>query len=211
MMYRGIDIIVENKFIQTKGIRGENVKEIRIPLIQRTKEEYTSALTYLIDYVLDAKPIISVDQTIGYCSWILKFADYDKESYLMQGADINGEGYETGIDYAIKVVSDQRKECDLLNQPCVFPTFNQNIVISRGVYEGLPVDAVRYPSPLQMSGWWITTDLYDDNTNSLMNVHYYHVAFKRPDVLRFLALPDGHRFSMDEKSYDVWFDQEVLK
>jgi hypothetical protein len=79
------------------------------------------------------------------------------------------------------------------------------IVISKGVLEGDPIDAVRYKSPTHMTGWWITTDLYDGDIKSLQTMHYYHLAFKRPDILRYLALPYGYRFNLDNK-VDIWFD-----
>ena len=85
------------------------------------------------------------------------------------------------------------------------------IVISKGVYEGLAIDAVRYPSPEHMSGWWLTTDLYDDNVESLMAVHYHHVAFKRPELIKYIALPYGYRFNTSGEEHDVWFDENAIK
>jgi len=108
-------------------------------------------------------------------------------------------------------VNEQESACNKYGVSPTFPTFNQNIVISKGVYEGLGIEAVRYPSPNHMSGWWLTTELYDNNVDSLMNVHYYHVAFKRPDILRYLALPNGYRFYINNEENEIWFDKKALE
>ena len=83
-------------------------------------------------------------------------------------------------------------------------------ILSEGVYEGLDVDAVRYPSPAHMTGWWLTTELYDDNSQSLMNEHCFHLAFKRPELLKYLAFPFGYRFYFSHKKAEIWFDENVL-
>ena len=66
------------------------------------------------------------------------------------------------------------------------------------------VQGVRYPSPPHMSGWWITTDLYDDDITSLKTVHACHVTAVRPEQARYLALPPGWRF--DTARDNIGFD-----
>lgn len=84
------------------------------------------------------------------------------------------------------------------------------IVISAGVAEGDPVQAVRYPSPAHMSGWWITTDRYDGDVQSLTQVHAPHVAADRPDLSPLLALPCGYRFDQASGG-DAWLDERVVQ
>ena len=87
---------------------------------------------------------------------------------------------------------------------------DQLIVISKGIYEGkTPVEGVRYPSPNHMTGWWLTTDEYDGNTESLQTVHSYHVCEKRPDLAIYLALPFGFRFNLGGTEEYVWYDEDV--
>ncbi|QEC80457.1 hypothetical protein FSB76_10130 [Mucilaginibacter ginsenosidivorax] len=106
------------------------------------------------------------------------------------------------------VVSEQIKECQDQNSIPIFPLFNQMIVISEGVLEGDFVDAVRYPSPQHMTGWWLTTNLYNNDIKTLKTIHYHHLAFKRPDLIKYLALPFGFRFLSENKM--IWFDEGVL-
>lgn len=96
------------------------------------------------------------------------------------------------------------ERCDSL-----FSYFLQKLAISKGVYEGMNCEGVRYPSPDHMTGWFITTNLYNGNIDSLMVVHYYHSVFKRPDLLTYLALPHGFRFLKDASNSEAWFDEKV--
>ena len=72
----------------------------------------------------------------------------------------------------------------------------------------MPVQGVRYPSPDPMSGWWITTDQYDGDINSLKREHTSHVTAARPDLAKYLALPTGFRFDLSGRE-DVWLDEKV--
>lgn len=40
-----------------------------------------------------------------------------------------------------------------------------------------------------------------------MTVHYYHVAFKRPDILKYLAIPFGYRFLMENGTVEIMKDE----
>ena len=86
----------------------------------------------------------------------------------------------------------------------------QLVTISKGIYEGVsPVEGVRYPSPEHMSGWWLTTDEYNGNINSLVTVHFQHIIEKRPELALYMALPIGYRFNLGGETEHVWCDQEV--
>lgn len=211
MVYRGITINKDSNYIITQGLSQVMGKEFKISTQRWTSEDYLRVIKYLIDYVLDYQPIIKGEQTISYHSWLLKFKQVTNLYYEIWEANSEGNGFTKGVDYSIKVIKEQENLCKQYGVSPIFPTFNQNIVISKGVYEGLGVDAVRYPSPEYMTGWWITTELYDDNIDSLMNVHYFHVAFKRPDLIKYLALPYGFRFYITEQEKEIWFDKEVLE
>ena len=87
---------------------------------------------------------------------------------------------------------------------------NQLVAISSGIYEGtVPLEGVRYPSPEHMSGWYLTTDDYDGNIDSLITVHFSHIVETRPEIALYMALPCGYRFSLGGEEEHVWFDLEV--
>jgi hypothetical protein len=206
--YKDILIKKEEGCFITNGLLRVINNEIKLIVKKQSEEDYLDLLYYLIDYVLQKSPIILTGQAIAYHSWLLQFVE-SNSYFLINEAEVNGEGFCEGVDYSICVLNDQKEECNLHDVSPVFPTFSQNIVISKGVYEGLAVDGVRYSSPSHMTGWWLTTDLYDSNVDSMINVHYFHVAFKRPDLLRYLALPTGYRFFLSEEEHAVWFDDKV--
>lgn len=208
MFHKGIAILQANNQFLTNGLAPYIDKEISITMGASNKEEYVKVLGYIIDYIVASKPVIKADQTLGYHSWILKFVANDHETFVIHEGDKKGQGFIQGVETAIRVVADQEKECEKFGVACIFPTFSQMLVISKGVYEGYPVEGVRYPSPVNMCGWWLSTDLYDGNIKSLMTEHYYHLAFKRPEVLKYLALPFGYRFNLDPNGeVDVWYDE----
>lgn len=86
----------------------------------------------------------------------------------------------------------------------------QLVAISKGVLEGRrPVEGVRYPSPKHMSGWWLTTDEYDGDIDSIVTVHFEHIIEARPDLAIYMALPHGYRFDLGGDPEHVWFDEDV--
>ena len=88
----------------------------------------------------------------------------------------------------------------------------QLVVISDGIYEGVvPVEGVRYPSPDHMSGWWLTTNQYDGNTESLRTVHFEHIVEYRPELAIYMGLPFGYRIFLGAAEENVWFDEAVAK
>ncbi|WP_420850853.1 immunity protein Imm33 domain-containing protein [Paenibacillus aceris] len=46
---------------------------------------------------------------------------------------------------------------------------------------------------------------------SLMTVHYHHVAFIRPELIKYFALPYGYRCNITGTEQDVWFDENAIK
>ncbi len=39
-------------------------------------------------------------------------------------------------------------------------------------------------------------------------VHFYHIAFARPDILKYLAMPFGYRFLMKGGKVEIRQDDE---
>ncbi|KFF17459.1 hypothetical protein IW22_20890 [Chryseobacterium sp. JM1] len=109
----------------------------------------------------------------------------------------------------MSVVRQQGEICWQQNLIPLFPNFNQSVVISDGVYEGKDIEGIRYASPQDESGWYLITDDYNEDIKSLKMVHFYHVAFARPDILKYLALPFGYRFLMKGGKFEINKDEEV--
>ncbi|AZB19727.1 hypothetical protein EG352_19090 [Chryseobacterium indologenes] len=204
IIYKGIRInVVDNLYVETKELDSYINKEIRTTIGINQIENYIDVIKYIIDYIVDSKSIISENQNIGYYSWLLQFRLIEDNYYELYEADVDGSGFNKGCDTAISIIRNQSEICAHYGLPTQFPNFNQMVVISKGVYEGKDIEAIRYESPENMSGWWLITDDYDDNIESLMTVHYHHVAFTRADILGYLAIPFGYRFLMENKKISV--------
>src|SRR5690606_11887385 len=83
------------------------------------------------------------------------------------------------------------------------------IACSDGVLESrLPVDGARYRYSGKMSGWFLSTNLYDGTAKTAKVHHAYHVTAARPDLAKYLALPPGYRFDLGAGGR-IWFDPEL--
>lgn len=203
IIYKKIKILLDNNCYYTENLKEYIDKEIKIKIGKFEEKEYIDILKYFIDYALNENPQILDLQTISYYSWLLQFIDNKQGYYDLYEVTEDGEGFREGCDTAILIIGKQSKVCLKYKEITNFPNFGQNIVISKGVYEGKDIEGIRYESPKHMCGWWLITDDYDDNVNSLMNVNYYKIAFKRPDILEYLALPFGYRFFMESEKVTV--------
>lgn len=207
MTYKGIQIhLVDNLYVETKELDSYISKEIRITIGKNQPENYVKVIKYLIDYIIDSKPIISENQNIGYYSWLLQFRMDEENYYDLYELNFDGSDFNRGCDTAISVVSEQSETCWQHNLVPLFPNFNQSVVISDGVYEGKDIEGIRYDSPQNESGWYLITDDYNEDIKTLKVVHFYHVAFARPDILKYLALPFGYRFLM--KNNNIIFSKD---
>ncbi|WP_431612372.1 immunity protein Imm33 domain-containing protein [Chryseobacterium sp. 'Rf worker isolate 10'] len=213
ILYKEIEVNVnDNIYVETKGLNSYISKEIRVIIGNNQPENYIEVIKYIIDYIIDyivdSKPIISENQNIGYYSWLLQFRLDEENYYEVYEANSDGSDFNKGCDTAISVVREQSEICWQQNLIPLFPNFNQSVVISDGVYEGKDIEGIRYDSPHDESGWYLITDDYDDNIKSLKMVHFYHVAFARPDILKYLAIPFGYRFIMKEGNIEIHQDEE---
>ncbi|SFN92496.1 hypothetical protein SAMN05421594_4738 [Chryseobacterium oleae] len=206
--YKKIEISSNNIYVETKGLNSYLDKEIRVTIGNNQPENYIDVIKYIIDYIVDSKPIISENQNIGYYSWLLQIRLDENKYYDLYEANSEGSGFNKGCDTAISVVRNQSELCSHYGLAPQSPNFSQMIVISDGVYEGKDIEGIRYESPEHMSGWWLITDDYDDNIESLKTVHFHHVAFARPDILKYLGLPFGYRFLMENGNVKVSKDND---
>lgn len=207
IVIRNVRISNDNNCFATTGLKRFVGFEFRLVKLKRDDSQYLQLLTYLINYFVDYKPVINDNQTIAYHSWILKFVFVNGVINLFE-AQPDGEGFIEGADYGITLISEQTEECKVQNTTPLFPLFSQMIVISEGVLEGAAIEGVRYSSPQHMTGWWLKTEHYNNDIKTLKTIHYSHLAFERPDIIKYLALSFGFRFLSETN--EIWFDKEVL-
>ncbi|MFC5476003.1 hypothetical protein [Paraherbaspirillum soli] len=161
---------------------------------------------FVADYVASGNAVHS-GETLKYGYWITKAALDDRRRLMFLEYNQDSTDFIFGVTNTLSYWRDQHQICNKVGAEFFPPRLDQMVVISDGVYEGDDVEGVRYPSPDHMSGWWLTTDRYNGEIETLRTVHAHHVSAKRPDLVKFLALPFGYRFFSPQS--DVWFDEKV--
>jgi len=73
-----------------------------------------------------------------------------------------------------------------------------------------PSYGVRMANSDGSSSWYIWNGPRSESPDFFQPVHAAHLAAYIPSVIKYLGLPPGFRFIIDEAGYeDVWFEPEV--
>jgi hypothetical protein len=86
--------------------------------------------------------------------------------------------------------------------------FNESLVS-----EILPINGLRHSKTYKIDGWylWSGGEIPQDDNNFFKPIHIVHLLEQRPIVLKYLGLPTGWRFQIDDNGYeDIWFDETIL-
>jgi hypothetical protein len=197
--------------ICTEGLKVSGHSEVSVDVDAGLIEEAERFLKYVSAYLASSGKQLRSGETMAYGYWLVKFQDVEQGRHLETWEySADASDFVKGGDLTLGYWKDQHFVCDQHSAVFSPPRPDKLTVISAGVIEGLAVQGIRYPSPDHMSGWWITTDLYDGNVKSLRHEHTYHVTAARPDLAKYLALPDGFRFNFSVAE-EVWFDEKVLE
>ncbi|AWH86635.1 hypothetical protein HYN59_16645 [Flavobacterium album] len=90
---------------------------------------------------------------------------------------------------------------------------NFKIGISESAMQGeMPINGLRHEIEGDTSGWYIWGGkAFSNDPNFFSPLHISHLKDKCPLIIKYLALPPGYRFLIDDKGYeDVWFDELIL-
>jgi hypothetical protein len=200
-----------NNYIWTDGFARIGHPELRVCVIDRfLLPEALAFLKTMTAYMEKENIFIQNGETINYGYWLAKF-QVSQEGFL-DVWEYNQEGTEfiPGATLTLTYWYQQHDICQKANAQFLPPNPQQLVAISQGVLEGDPTGGARFISPSHMSGWWITTDRYDGNVGTLKVLHLHHVTAVRPDLVRYLALPYGHRFEQDNDQERVWYDATIM-
>lgn len=203
-----IQFVADGLKVQTMGLlrsgQEELQAEVNSSLLLPECEEF---LRYVALYLIDQRTRISSEETLMYGYWITKFQSTRRNYLEAWEYNPTATKYVPGVSLTLTYWRDQHKVCGHHQAEFVPPRPDKLAVISSGVLEGDCVEGVRYPSPEHMSGWWFITDRYDGDIKSLKTEHLYHITAARPDLAKYIALPYGYRFSMQDQT--VWYDERV--
>jgi len=111
-------------------------------------------------------------------------------------------------------VEEQKLLCYKYKVPWTETGFDVFIGLSDDVFKGLnPINGLRQPLCDKTTGWYIWAgDTFSQAADFFKPYHVGQLLTARPNVIKYLGLPPGFRFLMDDKGYeDVWEDRELLR
>jgi len=75
----------------------------------------------------------------------------------------------------------------------------------------MPINGLRHFHEGNTTGWYIWAGEFSDAPDFFKPMHLFHLQEYYPELLKYLGLPPGNRFLIDNKGYeDVWFDEGLL-
>ncbi len=92
------------------------------------------------------------------------------------------------------------------------PERNSKLGIAISTIGRVPINGLRHPPENGTNGWyiWCGEELIDED-DFFSPLHVEHIDEYLPIVEKYLALPPGYRFLLDENGYeDLWFDANLL-
>lgn len=205
-------IELEKEFV-TQGLTDLTGKEFSINKKSLLKDDVEIIVNYIVKYVGEETKQIKDLETFGCGSWMIQFVfngmyiELHELKNVIKGINY----YEFDLTQTIGFYKEQLSLCMDNKVEPVIPLIGQKISVSKEIYEGREVNGVRYNAPNHMTGWYLTSNSFDGDINSLVVDHLYHILKERPDLAKYLALPPGYRFYKDEKEEEAWFDESVLK
>lgn len=92
------------------------------------------------------------------------------------------------------------------------PAPDSRVGIALKTIGAMPVHGLRHPFDGETNGWYLWCGEYSDDSNFFQPLHVEHLSHHLPQVEKFLSLPPGYRFLIDDSGYeDIWFDESLLK
>ncbi|MHA3046219.1 immunity protein Imm33 domain-containing protein [Riemerella anatipestifer] len=111
-----------------------------------------------------------------------------------------------------KYLEEQRAICKKYGQDFFNTSLELKIGISDNFDSGeMPLNGLRHFPEGDTSGWYIWAGEYSTSDNFFKPMHIFHLFKSFPEIIKYLGLPPGNRFLVDNQGYeDVWFDDNLL-
>ena len=113
------------------------------------------------------------------------------------------------------IQQEQRALCEKLKIEWMPVDINSLIAFNSSLFSSTqPVNGLRHPKQEIIDGWylWSGDAIPQDDIDFFKPLHVKHLLEDRPLVLKYLGLPVGWRFQIDDQGYeDIWFDESLLK
>lgn len=109
---------------------------------------------------------------------------------------------------------EQKAICDKLKVKWTPVDINSLIAFNISLFTATnSINGLRHPKQEEIDGWylWSGEEINQSDNDFFKPLHVGHLLVKQPIVLKYLGLPPGWRFQIDENGYeDIWFDKLIL-
>ncbi len=209
---KNYSIIELEQILVTNGIDQFIDKEISVNKGDYSINDVKLVIDHILDYIVTEKRELKHLETFGCGSWMIQFVVNGTyiELHELKSIHNNKNVYEFDLSNSIMFLKRQLELCTTHNVTPIIPLIGQKIAVSKEILEGSEINGVRYEAPSHMSGWYLTSNDYNGDVNTLSVIHLYHLLQKRPEIAGFLSLPYGYRFFLDNQGEEVWYDKEVV-
>ena len=114
----------------------------------------------------------------------------------------------------IQIEEEQKEVCRTLNVNWAPLDRQLMIAINESIFTGIqPINGLRHIKQKSIDGWylWSGSEIPQDDDNFFKPIHPEHLITRRKIVLKYLGLPAGWRFQINDNGYeDIWFDESTL-
>lgn len=108
---------------------------------------------------------------------------------------------------------DQKSLCKKIGVDFVLANIELRIGLADNVLtDSIPINGLRHPIEGIGTGWFIWSGETFSTDADFFKPHCIeHLINLKPEIIKYLGLPPGYRFLIDNKGYeDIWFDENLL-
>lgn len=208
-MSSAFQIVFEGLSARTSGLVGRGLPELEVvvdnPLLLPEAQRFLFNMAAEFEKG-GVRLFAGCEVQCGY--WMVRFDEMVPGVLTAVEPDVQNAGLVLGASLTLTYWRDQQHTCREYGAEFDPPFLSSGIACSKGVLEeGLPVGGARYRYTGEMSGWFLSTELYDTDESVAVH-HAHHVTAARPELARYLALPPGFRFDHGATSR-AWFDVDL--
>ena len=111
-------------------------------------------------------------------------------------------------------ILEQKSLCKKYNLDWIEADFELIIGLSENVFSDMiPINGLRHPIEKGTTGWYIWSgEEFKEEDDFFKPFCVKHLLERKPEVIKYLGLPPGFRFMIDNVGYeDIWEDNNLLK
>jgi hypothetical protein len=110
------------------------------------------------------------------------------------------------------LISEQKSVCEKVNAEFSPTPFNTIMGVALStLLQNKTINGLRHPTKFKdNNGWYIWADEYSLANDFFKPIHVHHLFELSPQILKYLGLPPGWRFLIDNSGYeDIWYDESI--